>query len=227
MEATASNLALLSPTVNVCPSNMLSIEATSASSTATMMSAPISTNINLLSAPSRGSSHLVFNSLVSVDRSQQQNHHKFHVGDQRALQLALEITAVGVNDTATIQPNLHSMNIRKKNNNLSSQQQIGNQQVIADLQQKQPNQKVDISANKSIQPTVSAASNGFSENNINGLISNNGSRNSSISFNNFSMPTPLLPTTIEDRSKKSQNMTECVPVPSSEHVAEIVGRQGR
>lgn len=31
----------------------------------------------------------------------------------------------------------------------------------------------------------------------------------------------------EVRSKKSQNMTECVPVPSSEHVAEIVGRQGR
>jgi hypothetical protein len=30
----------------------------------------------------------------------------------------------------------------------------------------------------------------------------------------------------EDRSKKSQNTTECVPVPSSEHVAEIVGRQG-
>lgn len=27
-------------------------------------------------------------------------------------------------------------------------------------------------------------------------------------------------------NKKSQNMTECVPVPSSEHVAEIVGRQG-
>lgn len=31
----------------------------------------------------------------------------------------------------------------------------------------------------------------------------------------------------EARSKKSQNMTECVPVPSSEHVAEIVGRQGK
>lgn len=30
----------------------------------------------------------------------------------------------------------------------------------------------------------------------------------------------------ENRNKKSQNMTECVPVPSSEHVAEIVGRQG-
>lgn len=31
----------------------------------------------------------------------------------------------------------------------------------------------------------------------------------------------------DERSKKSQNMTECVPVPSSEHVAEIVGRQGK
>ena len=30
----------------------------------------------------------------------------------------------------------------------------------------------------------------------------------------------------ELRLKKSMNMTECVPVPSSEHVAEIVGRQG-
>lgn len=30
----------------------------------------------------------------------------------------------------------------------------------------------------------------------------------------------------DNRNKKSQNMTECVPVPSSEHVAEIVGRQG-
>merc|ERR1719361_559190 len=30
----------------------------------------------------------------------------------------------------------------------------------------------------------------------------------------------------ELKAKKSQNMTECVPVPSSEHVAEIGGRQG-
>lgn len=30
----------------------------------------------------------------------------------------------------------------------------------------------------------------------------------------------------DPKQKKSQNMTECVPVPSSEHVAEIVGRQG-
>lgn len=32
---------------------------------------------------------------------------------------------------------------------------------------------------------------------------------------------------LEDlKTRRSQNMTECVPVPSSEHVAEIVGRQG-
>jgi len=30
----------------------------------------------------------------------------------------------------------------------------------------------------------------------------------------------------EAARKRSANMTECVPVPSSEHVAEIVGRQG-
>lgn len=39
---------------------------------------------------------------------------------------------------------------------------------------------------------------------------------------------PLANVGLEEvRSKKSQNMTECVPVPSSEHVAEIVGRQGK
>lgn len=41
------------------------------------------------------------------------------------------------------------------------------------------------------------------------------------------LPSPLgFAPPPEDRAKKSQNMTECVPVPSSEHVAEIVGRQG-
>lgn len=33
---------------------------------------------------------------------------------------------------------------------------------------------------------------------------------------------------LEDlKARRSQNMTECVPVPTSEHVAEIVGRQGK
>lgn len=44
-------------------------------------------------------------------------------------------------------------------------------------------------------------------------------------------PTGHIPNFLHDsaeemRNKKSANMTECVPVPSSEHVAEIVGRQG-
>ena len=47
--------------------------------------------------------------------------------------------------------------------------------------------------------------------------------------NNDNDPLQSAPTNVfeEARSKKSQNMTECVPVPSSEHVAEIVGRQGK
>merc|ERR1711892_1374313 len=31
---------------------------------------------------------------------------------------------------------------------------------------------------------------------------------------------------LKSTQRRSQNMTECVPVPTSEHVAEIVGRQG-
>lgn len=38
---------------------------------------------------------------------------------------------------------------------------------------------------------------------------------------------PLSSFDVDSRGKKSQNTTECVPVPSSEHVAEIVGRQGK
>ena len=41
----------------------------------------------------------------------------------------------------------------------------------------------------------------------------------------LSSPPPSL--LHDSMGKKSQNMTECVPVPSSEHVAEIVGRQGK
>lgn len=52
---------------------------------------------------------------------------------------------------------------------------------------------------------------------MNSVCSNN------VGLSAFSSMLPSL----EDRSKKSQNMTECVPVPSSEHVAEIVGRQGK
>jgi RNA-binding protein MEX3 len=61
--------------------------------------------------------------------------------------------------------------------------------------------------------------------------SGSGSGHSSAAVSEPDTPTMTnLPTSFivpdETRSKKSQNMTECVPVPSSEHVAEIVGRQG-
>ncbi|XP_039969471.1 uncharacterized protein LOC120781335 isoform X3 [Bactrocera tryoni] len=218
MAATQANPKLLSPTANVCSSNLLSIKATSISSTTTMMPAPVPTNINILSAPSRASSQLAFNSLVSVEQLQQHDAD----GDQRTLQLAWELSVGSVNESATERPLLSSFNNRKKSNNAINQYELAHQQIIANSQHEQLNRKVDIDTNKSIQPTVSAvAAKGFSQININGLTS----RNSSTSFNNISMPTLLLPPTIEDRSKRSQNMTECVPVPSSEHVAEIVGRQ--
>jgi len=47
----------------------------------------------------------------------------------------------------------------------------------------------------------------------------------------YSMTTPAPPTGLFEENALKQkprtnNITECVPVPSSEHVAEIVGRQG-
>ncbi len=44
--------------------------------------------------------------------------------------------------------------------------------------------------------------------------------------NDFAFQFQQQQTPTDSLGKKSQNMTECVPVPSSEHVAEIVGRQG-
>ncbi|XP_050428931.1 RNA-binding protein MEX3B [Adelges cooleyi] len=52
---------------------------------------------------------------------------------------------------------------------------------------------------------------------------NAGMVDSSMVSQNYNIPNGFPE---EPRNKKSQNMTECVPVPSSEHVAEIVGRQG-
>ena len=76
------------------------------------------------------------------------------------------------------------------------------------------------------------------------LASNLNSSTSAVSSSNGAMPTslscngrdasPVVAATagglLSDMAalggKKSANMTECVPVPTSEHVAEIVGRQG-
>ena len=61
--------------------------------------------------------------------------------------------------------------------------------------------------------------------NVNSLFSSNAS-----SIGSAALPTNAAnPFENDSRlsAKRSQNTTECVPVPSSEHVAEIVGRQGR
>ena len=84
----------------------------------------------------------------------------------------------------------------------------------------------------------SSASNGF-DLSPNGSSHHNGhSSNYNPSDNPLLHPFGINPNSIascngvggslEDlKQRRSQNMTECVPVPTSEHVAEIVGRQGK
>lgn len=45
--------------------------------------------------------------------------------------------------------------------------------------------------------------------------------------NNSSNANDICDNTDINKKNNGANMTECVPVPSSEHVAEIVGRQGK
>ncbi|TDG39259.1 hypothetical protein AWZ03_014318, partial [Drosophila navojoa] len=105
--------------------------------------------------------------------------------DPRTLQLALELSLVGLNESN--QNNSYAQPILAQ-----SDYDIGDINVVSDAFN-----RADIGPmnNLPLPPTTAS-----------GLL----------------MPSVGL----EERSKKSQNMTECVPVPSSEHVAEIVGRQG-
>lgn len=65
-----------------------------------------------------------------------------------------------------------------------------------------------------------------SNENASSLFSSNASSlNSASMHHNNSMLNPF-DADARMATKRSQNTTECVPVPSSEHVAEIVGRQG-
>ena len=55
---------------------------------------------------------------------------------------------------------------------------------------------------------------------------------SNLNSTTYSLSTPAPPTGLFEENTMKQkprtnNITECVPVPSSEHVAEIVGRQGK
>lgn len=113
--------------------------------------------------------------------------------EQRALQLAFELSMLGISDS------LSGCN--------------GNGVVGSELNVNMGLNGVNSGCHQSPSSLSPGGSNGGG---INSVISNN------IGLSAFSSMLPSL----EDRSKKSQNMTECVPVPSSEHVAEIVGRQG-
>lgn len=115
--------------------------------------------------------------------------------EQRALQLAFELSMLGLSDSM---PGCNS----------------NGGHVGSDL-----NVNIGLnSVNSGCHQSPSSLSPGGSANGgINSVMTNN------VGMSAFSSMMPNM----EDRSKKSQNMTECVPVPSSEHVAEIVGRQGK
>lgn len=111
--------------------------------------------------------------------------------EQRALQLAFELSMLGLSETLN---GVNDISVNVINHHL--------QQHSAALQSPQ-------------------MSNGGGCQNIGQNCQNGSQQNGGL--NAFGM----MPPSMDDRSKKSQNMTECVPVPSSEHVAEIVGRQGK
>ena len=60
-----------------------------------------------------------------------------------------------------------------------------------------------------------------------GAASPNGHHHHGLSMDSLNINSATLAQLEELKTRKSQNMTECVPVPTSEHVAEIVGRQGK
>lgn len=119
------------------------------------------------------------------------------IEDQRALQLAFELSMLGLSDS------LHGIDVNgMPQHNAPSPTGCSNRATPSSL---------------------NVLSNGrmVGDMGVNGLNGGPGLCALGGPFSN------LLNQNIDERSKKSQNMTECVPVPSSEHVAEIVGRQGK
>lgn len=120
------------------------------------------------------------------------------IEDQRALQLAFELSMLGLSDT------LHGLDVNgMAQQNAPSPTGCSNRGATPSSLNALTNSRLvgDVGVN--------------GLNGVPGLCTLGGP------FTN------LLNSNIDERSKKSQNMTECVPVPSSEHVAEIVGRQGK
>ncbi|XP_067614049.1 RNA-binding protein MEX3B [Eurosta solidaginis] len=193
-------------------------------SSADAMSSSISRNTDIISSLSKTSNDLL-NSWSAEDQSNQLNRHTFLGEDQRTLQLAFELSFAGLTDSdATAdraQSPLSSMDLNNRLNNesahpLSYQQQEELHHVLG--KQQELHSKFDLGSLKFMNST---AINGNSE-----CIQSCANGAGDMTLSSFFTSHSLLTHTMDERSKKSQNMTECVPVPSSEHVAEIVGRQG-
>ncbi|XP_037955376.1 putative uncharacterized protein DDB_G0277255 [Teleopsis dalmanni] len=146
--------------------------------------------------------------------------------DPRTLQLALELSMVGLNEplsslsatSAQLQTMQHS------NQNYQQLSQLRSNQIMPSDQQ---SNDFDINTLNVISAAVAAAAASVTGTHTNNLFNNSVSNIVSLNhFVNSNNSNSCFAPNLEDRSKKSQNMTECVPVPSSEHVAEIVGRQG-
>uniref|UniRef100_A0A1B0GBN2 RING-type domain-containing protein n=1 Tax=Glossina morsitans morsitans TaxID=37546 RepID=A0A1B0GBN2_GLOMM len=148
---------------------------------------------------------------VQQFQSQYQQQHMVHhsmqslnTDDARTLQLAVELSMMGLNDQMIVQN--------------SQLQQLRFQ--ATENQFPQCNSAYQMNTlSKTLLPTRNTTVL------TNPKYTSNQSSSGHFNASNYLNPSTCL-TISEERAKKSQNMTECVPVPSSEHVAEIVGRQG-
>ncbi|XP_017853704.1 RNA-binding protein MEX3B isoform X1 [Drosophila busckii] len=124
--------------------------------------------------------------------------------DPRTLQLALELSLAGLSENQNCYTSQHPLPLP-----MQSDYELSSINVVSAAFA-----RTDMAMKNHPLPLLNTAGNSSG--------TENGIGHTSGSASGLLMPSLGL----EDRSKKSQNMTECVPVPSSEHVAEIVGRQG-
>lgn len=110
--------------------------------------------------------------------------------DQRALQLALELSMLGLGDASSLVTGANTNGSESHHN------------------------------------VVQSLTNGHHHHHQHAGVMPPGTNNSSPESAIFGNAAAMADDLRNLIPKKSQNMTECVPVPSSEHVAEIVGRQG-
>lgn len=141
--------------------------------------------------------------------------------DTRALKLAVELTMINLNKTQQSASTSPSMTTTKNHPQIHSQNiRLPTGQAYS-LSPYHMTTKVFLQAQS--HAVLTAPISLSSQQVTHDIDINDVSRSNSLTDISQSLANSIIS---EDRSKKSQNMTECVPVPSSEHVAEIVGRQG-